>query len=160
MKVNQNQQYIQTSVLDRLIDQEPDVPSEPVQYRLTDFGRVKAMVIRDIENLLNSKSTISPPPPAYRELNKSVYIYGLKDFTSLNPKSPSVRQQLGQEIKNKILQFEPRLRNVTVTIEAPAEGERTVRFKIAGLLVLDPLAEPVAFDTYFDITRGDYSIPK
>jgi type VI secretion system protein ImpF len=67
---------------------------------------------------------------------------------------------LSQEIKNKIQQFEPRLKNVIVTIEAPAEGERTVRFKIAGLLILDPLVEPVTFDTYFDITRGNYSIPK
>jgi type VI secretion system protein ImpF len=160
MKVNQNQQNIQVSVLDRLIDNEPELSHESVQYRLTDFGRVKALVIRDLENLLNSKSIVSPPPLAYRELNKSLYLYGLRDFTSMNPRSPSVRLQLSQEIKNKIQQFEPRLKNVAVTIEAPAEGERTIRFKIAGLLILEPLAEPVTFDTYFDITKGDYRIPK
>ena len=160
MKMNQSQQNVQTSVLDRLIDDEPEASRESVSYRMTDFGRVKALVIRDLENLLNSKSTMSPPPPAYRELNKSLYLYGLRDFTSLNPKSTSLRLQLSQEIKNKIQQFEPRLKNVIVTIEAPAEGERTVRFKIAGLLILDPLVEPVTFDTYFDITRGNYSIPK
>jgi type VI secretion system protein ImpF len=160
MKSDQNQQNIQVSILDRLIDLEPIVSNESVQYRLTDFGRVKALVIRDLENLLNSKSIASYPPSGYKGLHNSLYVYGLNDFTSLNPKSPSVRQQLRQEIKNKISQFEPRLKNVSVSIEAPPEGERTVRFKIVGLLILDPIAEPIAFDTYFDMTRGEYTIPK
>jgi len=160
MKSDQNQQNIQVSILDRLIDHEPNVSSESVQYRLTDFGRVKALVIRDLENLLNSKSIASYPLSGYKGLYNSLYVYGLNDFTSLNPKSPSVKQQLRQEIKNKISQFEPRLKNVSVSIEAPAEGERTVRFKIVGLLILDPIAEPIAFDTYFDMTRGEYTIPK
>ncbi len=160
MQLNQDQHNIRASILDRLIDLEPDEARESVRSRLTDFGRVKALVIRDLENLLNSKSIVVPPPAVYRELNNSLYSYGLTDFTSLNPTSPSVRLQLRQEIKNKISQFEPRLRNVTVNIEAPAQGERTVRFKITGLLILDPVAEPVTFDTYFDITRGEYTIPE
>lgn len=160
MKISQNQQNIQVSILDRLIDHEPDVSRESLQYRLTDFGRVKALVIRDLENLLNTKSIVTPPARAYKELNKSLYVYGLKDFTALNPKSPSVRLQLREEIKNKVSQFEPRLKNVTVGVAAPTESDMTVRFKITGLLVLDPIAEPIAFDTFLDIARSEYIIPK
>jgi type VI secretion system protein ImpF len=154
------QHAIRVSVLDRLIDDEPEAPRESVQYRLGDFGRVKALVIRDLENLLNSKGTVWSPPAAYRELNNSLFLYGLRDFTSMDPRSPSVRRQLSQEILNKIRQFEPRLKNVSVMLEQPAEGERTIRFKISGILILESLAEPVTFDTNFDVTRGDYSIPK
>jgi type VI secretion system protein ImpF len=160
MKINQNRQNIQVSILDRLVDQDPGVSRESLQYRLTDFGRVKALVIRDLENLLNTKSIVTPPARAYKELNKSLYVYGLKDFTAQNPKSPSVRQQLREELRSKISQFEPRLKNVTVGIDAPTEGDMTVRFKITGLLVLDPIAEPIAFDTLLDITRSEYTIPK
>jgi type VI secretion system protein ImpF len=160
MKLNQSQENIQVSILDRLIDLEPDASREPVQYRLTDFGRVKALVIRDLENLLNTKSIVIPPARAYKELNKSLYVYGLKDFTAQNPKNPSMRLQLREEIKTKIALFEPRLKNVNIGIDAPAEGDLTVRFKITGLLILDPIAEPIAFDTFFDITRSEYTIPK
>ena len=39
-------------------------------------------------------------------------------------------------------------------METPIQNERNLRFRITGLLVVDPVAEPVTFDTYFDISRG------
>ena len=158
--MNQNQQNIQASILDRLIDYEPGVSREPVQYRLSNFGQIKASVMRDLENLLNTKCNIFPPPPAYRELNNSLFVYGLRDFTSQNPKSLSVRHQLRQDIEKTISRFEPRLKNVTLRIEEKTQNERNLRFRIIGLLVIDPVAEPVSFDTVFDINRGEYTIPK
>jgi len=157
---NHNQQNIQASILDRLIDNEPGVSREPVQYRLSNFAQAKASVIRDLEKLLNTKCSIYYPPPAYRELNNSLFVYGLRDFTSQNPKSQPVRQQLRQDIEKTIARFEPRLKNVTVRIETNAQSERNLRLRITGLLVLDPITEPVTFDTFFDINRGEYSIQK
>jgi type VI secretion system protein ImpF len=156
--VKEKQENIQASILDRLIDREPQLSRESVQYRLLNFSQIKAAVIRDLENLLNTKSQIMPVPAAYSEVNESVFVYGLSDFTSHNPKSPSVRQVLRQNIEKTISKFEPRLKNVTVQIEAPNEEIRTVRLRISALLVLDPVAEPVTFDTYFDINKGEYTI--
>lgn len=155
-----NQQNIQASILDRLIDTEPKVSREPVQQRLLNFSQVKAAVVRDLENLLNTKSYILEVPAALKHVNESVFVYGLPDFTAHNPKSPSTRQQLRQDVQRAISRFEPRLQNVTVRIEAPTQDERNVRLKINGLLVVDPLAEPVTFDTYFDLNKGEYRIPK
>jgi type VI secretion system protein ImpF len=154
----EKQESTQASILDRLIDREPQLSRESVQYRLLNFGQVKAGVIRDLENLLNTKSQILPVPAAYKEVNDSVFVYGLSDFTSQNPKSPSIRQQLRQDIERTISKFEPRLKNVTVHIEVPTEEERNIRLRITALLVLDPVAEPVTFDTYFDINKGEYTI--
>ena len=158
--MNENQQNIQASILDRLIDLEPGVSREPVQYRLLTIGRAKASVARDLENLLNTKRSVWAPPAAYREVNNSVFVYGLQDFTSQNPRSPMVRQQLRQQIEKIISRFEPRLKNVKVNLEMAAQNERNLRFRITALLVVDPVTEPVTFDTFFDVSRGEYVISK
>ncbi len=158
--MREDRQNIQASILDRLVDYEPGVSREPVQYRLINIGQIKASVARDLENLLNTKRYILVPPVAYGEVNKSLLVYGLKDFTSQNPRSLPVRQQLRQDIEITLSRFEPRLRNVTVNLEPPTPNERNLRFRISGLLVVEPAAEPVTFDTYFDVNRGDYVISK
>jgi type VI secretion system protein ImpF len=158
--MNQGQQNIQASILDRLIDLEPGVSREPVQYRYLTIGQTKAAVVRDIENLLNTKRSISVPATTCREVNSSLFVYGLQDFTSQNPRSPMVRQHLRQQIERVISRFEPRLRNVKVDLEKSTQNERNLRFRITALLVIDPVTEPVTFDTYFDVGRGEYFISK
>jgi type VI secretion system protein ImpF len=158
--LKENQQTLQASILDRLVDHEPKISHEPVQYRLLSIAQIKASVIRDLENLLNTRRQILPLPAQYREVNNSVFVYGLRDFTSKSPKNVAVRQQLRQDIEKAISRFEPRLKNVTVHIEVLSEKERNLRFRINGLLVVEPVAEPVSFDTYFDVNRGQYIISK
>lgn len=149
---------IQASILDRLIDNEPGVSHEPVHQRLLSIGQLKILVIRDLENLLNTKRQIIAPPEVCKEVDNSLYNYGLTDFTASNPKSGAVRQQIRQDIEQTIMRFEPRLKNVTVQFENPTRIERHLRFRIIGLLVVDPVTEPVTFDTYFDVTKGEYVI--
>jgi type VI secretion system protein ImpF len=87
-------------------------------------------------------------------------MYGLQDFTMKNPGSPMVKQKLRQVIERTITRFEPRLKNVTVQIEAPGQNARDLRFRITAMLVIEPISEPVIFDTYFDVSRGEYKIDK
>jgi len=149
---------LQASILDRLIDHQPEVSREPVQRRLAGFSEVRAAVVRDLENLLNTRSQFLPVPGGCKEVSSSLFVYGLRDYTSQNPKSPSVKNQLRQEVEQAIKQFEPRLKNATVTVGGPSEEDRTVRLRISALLVVEPLTEPVTFDTYFDVNRGEYRI--
>ena len=155
-----NSSNIQASLLDRLVDDEPGITHEPVQYRLVSIKQIKNSVIRDLENLLNTRRYILIPSAALKNLNSSLFVYGLKDFTAENPNSPFVRQRLRRDIEKTIMRFEPRLRNVTVHFETRSSAERTLRFRISGLLVLDFEKEPVVFDTYFDANRGEYFISK
>lgn len=158
--MDQSKQNIQASILDRLIDNEPGVSREPVHHRLLSISQLKALVIRDLENLLNTKRQIITPPATCKEVDDSLYNYGLADFTASNPKSWAVQQQLRQDIENTIMRFEPRLKNVTVQFDVPTKTERHLRFRIIGLLVVDPVTEPVTFDTYFDVTKGEYVISR
>jgi type VI secretion system protein ImpF len=154
------EQDTQTSILDRLIDTEPGVTHEPVQRRFATINQVRDAVVRDLENLLNTRRSIHPVPEVDGQVAASLFTYGVRDFISYSPRSPSVRQQIRQEIERVIVQFEPRLRNVSVRLDSSAGSERTLRFRISALLVVDPVTAPVTFDTCFDINRGDYFIPR
>lgn len=150
---------LHASVLDRLIDNEPEVSFEPVQFRLLTMRQIRARVIRDLENLLNTRRLADPPDAEFTELNRSVLIYGIKDYTSLNPRSGSVRKLLRQDIEKAIARFEPRLKNVKVQLEPDQKGH-SLRFRINAMLVIEPEKEPVQFDTFFDINRSEYMISK
>jgi type VI secretion system protein ImpF len=154
------QQDTQASILDRLIDTEPGVSHEPVQRRFATINQVRESVVRDLENLLNTRKSIHAVPEADGHVTASLFTYGVRDFISYSPRSPSVRQQIRQEIERIIVLFEPRIRNVSVRLDTSAGVERTLRFRISGLLAVGSVTAPVTFDTCFDINRGDYFIPK
>lgn len=148
----------QASILDRLIDNEPNISTEPVQSRFTSVRHFMAQVRRDIENLLNTKNCAWLSECEYKELRNSLYFYGLPDFTAQNPGSFAATDRLRQEIERAIARFEPRLKNIVVAPEAGEKEEKTVGFKITGLLMVDPAPEPVSFDTRFDSNRGEYRV--
>lgn len=155
-----NQPNFKASILDRLMDNDPGLSREPVQERSVSIWHIKAEIIRDLENLLNTKRQIVSLPTIYKQVNNSVFMYGLRDYTAMNPGSISVKQQLRQDIERAIAQFEPRLTNITVQLEMSNQKERNIRFRITALLVVDPMAEPVTFDTYFDMSRNEYRISR
>lgn len=148
----------QASLLDRLIDEDPKSPGESAQYRLLDVRQVKGHVVRDLENLLNSRRDITNLPAEFRELDNSVATYGLKDFTAENTDSQKVRQTIRKDVEQTIARFEPRLQNVKVELETGSKKERNLSFHISALLVVDPIREPVAFDTFFDSIRKEYVV--
>jgi type VI secretion system protein ImpF len=154
------EQDTQTSILDRLIDTEPGVTHEPVQRRFATINQVREAVARDLENLLNTRKSIHQVPEVDGQVSASLFTYGVRDFISYSPRSPSVRQQIRLEIERVIELFEPRLRNVSVRLDTSAGNERTLRFRISALLVVDPVTTPVTFDTSFDINRSDYFISR
>jgi type VI secretion system protein ImpF len=151
---------IQTSILDRLIDREPEVSRETVHSQLADIMAVKQSVIRDMENLLNTRRKIFPVPEEFREVNNSLFVYGLPDFSSLNPRSPQVKQMLRRDVEKTVARFERRLKNIKVQLEMSDKMEQRIRFRITGILHMEPLIEPVTFDTYFDINKGNYTIAR
>jgi len=157
--MKENRDNLRASILDRLLDHDPKVASEPVRDRLS-VRQIKDAVIRDLEKLLNTRRQILVPSPEYHEVLNSLYMYGLQDFTLKNPASPMVKQKLRQVIVRTISRFEPRLKNVTVQIEAPSQNARDLRFRITAMLVIETITEPVIFDTYFDVSRGEYKINK
>jgi len=148
----------QASLLDRLIDTDPSESQESVQHRLLNAGQVKASVARDLENLMNSRRMITAIPEGMRHLADSVVTYGLKDFTARNTASMDAIQAIRKDVERATALFEPRLKNVKVTVDAGNHKEHNLNFRISAILVVDPIREPVTFDTHFDAIQRKYVV--
>ncbi len=150
--------YLQPSLLDRLIDDEQTPVEGPVHYRRIGVKQIKEWLIRDIENLLNTRRSLLLASKESEELDNSLLAYGIPDYSAENPASPFVKRNLRREIEQAILKFEPRLKNVAVRLSEQQDNTRALQFRISGVLDVQPLLEPVEFDTYFDAKRCEYIV--
>lgn len=138
------------SILDRLMNVNPG---------LTPERQLKASLRRDLEWLLNTRRIVEPPPESLVEVNRSLYNYGLPDFSSYALSSPKDRSKLLRALETTIAVFEPRLAGVKVTaVETPTPGSRMLRFQIEGLLLKEPAPEQVSFDTVLQLANGEYLV--
>ena len=149
---------ITLSILDRLVDYEPEVSQEPMASRSRGLRQLKETVRRDIEWLLNTREYVGEIPPDLKEVQHSLAVYGLPDFTSTSTKDPNNQERLRRAIEEEIVLFEPRLEAVTVTLVQGADKERAMHFRIDGQLRVDPVSEPVTFDTVFDTSSTHFTL--
>jgi type VI secretion system protein ImpF len=147
---------ITVSVLDRLIDLEPDNRLENPLSRSQSVRLLKGAVRRDLEWLLNSRRICDPPDEALKEVNRSTYVYGLPDLSTLTMAATGDRNRLVKQILATINLFEPRLANVRlVLVETPDAAKKDVRLRIEAMLRMDPVPEPVSFDTIIELKSGN-----
>ncbi len=153
-----NEIRVTTSVLDRLIDFEPEITREPIASRSKSLRQLKQSVRRDLEWLLNTRQVAGGVPSELKEVNNSVASYGLPDFTHLTIDSGDHQKFIKREIEETIRRFEPRLESVVVSIEPVRSTERLLRFRIDARLKVDPAPEPITFDTVLQLGSGEYSV--
>lgn len=143
------------SVLDRLIDREPMTQVEAPLSRAQSIRAMRNAVRRDLEWLLNSKSVAFEPDEALKELNRSVFVYGLPDFSAYAAATAADQAKLLREILATIKLFEPRLADVRIIpVEMPGSGLKEFKLRIEALLRMDPSPEPVSFDTVLELKSG------
>jgi type VI secretion system protein ImpF len=147
------------SVLDRLIDDDPRNSQEAQLSRSQSLRHLKDAVRRDLEWLLNTRRIAFRPDDSLKELNRSVYVFGLPDFTGYKASTPADQTKLLRTIQAALKLFEPRLANVKVVPSDSGNGvSRTLRLRIEGLLLIDPTPEHVTFDTVLELTKGQYEV--
>ncbi|TCI03230.1 type VI secretion system baseplate subunit TssE [Corallincola luteus] len=143
-----SKQPLQRSLLDRLIDDDPSGVRD--SKAMTNFGlrELRDSVRRDLEALLNSRSSWLEIPEHYEELQASLVNYGLPDFSSMQTSNLEGRQRLCQIIEEVILRFEPRFVEVSVTaLDEEMPLDRILKIRINAYLHADPLPEEVSFDS-------------
>jgi type VI secretion system protein ImpF len=146
------------SVLDRLIDRDPENHSEIPLTRAQSLRELRLSLKRDLEWLLNTRKTIDPAPESARETVRSVYHYGFADISSKSVLSARDHSDLVRDMELAIAIFEPRLKRAKVRMEQVAGSYRNLKFVIEGLLCMDPAPEPVRFDTVLELGKGEYEI--
>lgn len=148
---------IMNSVLDRLIDNDPDKKDPEVLPRQA-YRALHDAVLRDLEALLNTRYRCADPPEGLAELEKSLANYGLPDFTGANFGSDNSKEDIRRAIKKTIENYEPRFKSGSVRIhllENSDELDRTIRFRIEAVLLAEPAPEHVIFDSLLEpVTRN------
>jgi type VI secretion system protein ImpF len=146
------------SLLDRLIDEEPRLAGDPTITQAQTADAFVAGVQRDLEWLLNTRRPPIAVPEHLGELERSVFTYGVPDTTALGRDNPAARMRLQHWIEAAIATFEPRLRDVRVTLgDTVNDGQRRIRFIVRGELQMEPRAQQVAFDATLD-SAGSYEV--
>ena len=147
---------ITLSVLDRLIDQEPKSQDEAPLSRSQCLRVMKTAVRRDLECLLNTRRIFLEPDESLKQVSRSVYMYGLPDFSSYSMGSSADQTKLIRQLLAAIKLFEPRLAEVRIvpTQEAGSTGLQEVKLRIEALLLADPSPEPISFDTVIELRSG------
>jgi type VI secretion system protein ImpF len=148
------------SLLDRLIDREPHEQAEATMTRAQSVRALKASVRRDLEWLLNTRRIPEEAGGEYPEASRSLFNYGLQDFSAFSLSNPKDRLRLLRSLETAVEIFEPRLQSIRVVLvdRESSEIDRSIRFQIEGLLKMDPAPEQITFDTVLSLTSGEYQI--
>lgn len=150
---------VEGTLLDRLIDRDPESPGDRPMNRADSIREFKLGLQRDLDWLLNARRTDDPDPDRLPELAHSVYHFGLPDLTSLSRDSAESLTRLAAFVEQALATYEPRLTNVKVTVP-PRENTplSEVRLQVEAVLRLEPSPERISFDTVMHKANGDVEI--
>lgn len=150
---------IRISLLDRLIDDEPENSNEAPLSDKEKLRIIQQSVRRDLENLLNTRYRCVAWPPEYELIDESLINYGIPDFTAASLNAAEDSEILIKAIHKAISLFENRLVDVRVTpVLNDYHYDRTFRFRIEGMLLIEDSKHPVKFDSSMESTTGQFDI--
>jgi len=142
------------------MDDHPQSPSEAQAEMLYDVTRYKRAVARDLESLLNTRSTsvddeMIEPFPLTKD---SLLLFGITDLSSLSLLNPNDRMFLQDSIRKTIERHEPRLAKVRVSLDVSLEKNQVLRFRVDALLRVHPSRPPVTFDAMLQLSSNTYLV--
>jgi type VI secretion system protein ImpF len=158
-RIHSGQQLI-PSLLDRLLDDAPDSLQELPSSRTQRLRDLKLSVRRDLENLLNTRVCLRVIPNDCEELHTSVFNYGIPDFGGMAVTSSEKQEILRRRIEEIVRRFETRFKSVRVELvtDDKLSMQRSIRFRIDGVLYAEPAPEPVSFDSQVVPTIGVFQV--
>jgi type VI secretion system protein ImpF len=151
----------QHSLWDRLINPELVRGADVAVTASSEIERIKNEVRRDLEWLLNSRSSPFEIPTDLDALQQSVVRYGLPDLTSLNLSNPKERERFQGVLQTVIRDFEPRLDHVEVRVSTQEQkdgGRPSVHYRVEAMLKLDPTPLSVVFDTVLELGTKTFRV--
>lgn len=147
------------SILDRLLDANPEASRDAPKSRGQTLADMRRSVRRDLEALLNTRQRCISWPSDLQGLEHSLVNYGVRDFATLNLGTESERQAFCRDIEDVIRRNEPRFVSVSVSLlENSDTVDRTMRFRIEALMYADPAPEAIVFDSFVDPAAREIKI--
>ena len=146
---------LRASILDRLMDNDPDNTVEVDTDQHQKLKELRNSVRRDLENLLNTRFRMIEPEDDLIELKKSLLNYGLPDLATVNISDEIKQKEFINHLQSILIDFEPRFKTVKVSYMENSDSlDRSLRFRIDATLYADPSPEIVVFDSILEpVTR-------
>ncbi|WP_047391530.1 type VI secretion system baseplate subunit TssE [Chitinibacter sp. ZOR0017] len=158
MSLARRQALIVPSILDRLLDDEPDQPQRD-QHMLFDISQFRRALARDLEYLLNTRLMEQDEVFAASPLAAdSMLQFGIPDLSGVSLLNPQDREHLRDRLRKAIERHEPRLSRVRISLDAPRELERHLRFRVDAILKVHPTRPPVSFDATLQLSSNVYRV--
>ncbi|AXE30497.1 type VI secretion system baseplate subunit TssE [Chromobacterium phragmitis] len=146
------------SVLDRLLDDEPD-QSHIEAISLFELSQFKQALARDLEALLNTRlMSLDEVMEPFPQARNSLLSFGIPDLSGISLLNPDDRELLREQLRRSIELHEPRLSRVRVNLDAPREMERHLRFRVDAVLKVHPHRPPVTFDATLQLSSNVYKV--
>jgi type VI secretion system protein ImpF len=145
------------SLIDRLIDPES---LGTVSLRGYTPQQMLESVRRDLEDLFNTHQAEVENPEGLEEVGRSIVAFGLPDLPSISERTGGDPEALRRLLLDVITRFEPRLRDVRVTVAGSfTQADRRLRLRIEARLNVEPSPD-VALETVLELTTGQAMIRK
>lgn len=140
------------SIIDRLADPESRGTVARAGYSIEQMATA---IQHDLERLLNTRCDDNQSLQGYR-LYSRVAGYGLPDLAALSRLGAIDYQDICRALEEKILLYEPRLKEVQVTLKEQEKGNPLkLQLHLHAVLAVDPAPE-LAFDTVLDLGSGEF----
>lgn len=150
MRMDKKKEF-RPSILDRLLDNEPDINVEADKNRHQQMRELHSSVRRDLQNLLNTRYRIVAPPDELTQLENSLLNYGLPDLATVNISDLEKKKNFTRLLEKILRTYEPRFKAVKVILQDNKDKtDRTLKFRIDATLYADPAPELIVFDSVLD----------
>jgi type VI secretion system protein ImpF len=157
------QDRLQPSLLDRLIDDEPDKRSEAPERRVLTLARLRECTLRDLNWLFNATQMASERDlEDYPHVASSVVNYGLPAFSGTTASGLDIRS-MEVALRQAILDFEPRLLADSVRVKArlvdsEENAHNRLSFDIECRLWAQPAPIALLLHSDVDLESGQTSV--
>ena len=150
---------LQPSLLDRLIDNEPEKDVESRTDRVLSLRQLRSAVLRDLAWLFNtSRLDALQDLSDYPEVRRSVLNYGIPDLTGHTASSIDTKD-LERVLRQAVLEFEPRLLRDSLRIRLELNEDQmnhnAMTFNIEAQLWAQPAPLHILLRTELDLEAGD-----
>ncbi|NMM44352.1 type VI secretion system baseplate subunit TssE [Rhodospirillaceae bacterium KN72] len=137
-------------LFDRLTDDNPGVPSEPVPRRVLDLDGLATSVRREVHTIINTRCGWTEDEIDYDD--RGVPDFGLVDLSHLFTNNMRDREKIARHVARTIAAYEPRLTKVAVTVEAVQSRTGRLDLVVSGGLRFGETIEPISFPARIDGT--------
>lgn len=140
-------------LFERLVDEDLHTPGEGQPFRIYGVAALRDSVGRELSRLLNTRCPRLGGP--IDEADRTILDYGVPNFSEMSTGSDTDMHQLARILEKAIKAYEPRLRNVQVTIESSKTSKTTASGSIEAMLVIGNVNEPVSFPLVLSPKRSE-----